>query len=250
MKVKLASGNRITIPKPFIQEHNLIEGQYLDLQMIEGKLVLTFLNTDSQPQIDKSKATKQTNKATKQIKLVSNLEEGQSLSKKYYSDCKLVIRTKNSYLKTFCEKCQGLVERDNKTENYICSYNLHLNKPKDVPIQQPVKEIKNTTILKHKEQTAQEIRQNVNKLSRIINTKIERIKQSEQNLDKPIQLSTVIKQDTPIIPIRSRGVNKCVSCGEFHKNGYNIEDSFYCRSCTIKEFNKFLKIYRQERKNK
>ena len=44
MKVKFGTGNRITIPKDIVNNYKLKEGEFLELNIEDGKLVLTKIN--------------------------------------------------------------------------------------------------------------------------------------------------------------------------------------------------------------
>ena len=146
MKITLSSNNRITIPKTIINELNLTIGQQLDLIIEDGRIILSTEEIHSKESIkeeDKIIETKEleTNiveeeildsnnipenrpviKTTNNIKIESNLTEGEKFSRKIYSECGLVIRTKNSYMNKFCEACQGELSKQYGVDKHPCKY--------------------------------------------------------------------------------------------------------------------------------
>ena len=123
MRVMLTQRNQITIPKNLISELNLELGKYYELDIKNDQIVLDISHvyddiedTEVQPIKTISPSIKST------IKIESNLEEGKNFSRKVYSDCGLVIRTKRSYLNKFCEACQGQLAEQYGIENHPCRY--------------------------------------------------------------------------------------------------------------------------------
>ena len=123
MRLMLTQRNQITIPKNLISELNLELGKYYELDIKNDQIVLDISHvydeiegTEVQPIKTISPSIKST------IKIESNLEEGKNFSRKVYSDCGLVIRTKRSYLNKFCEACQGQLAEQYGIENHPCKY--------------------------------------------------------------------------------------------------------------------------------
>ena len=123
MRVMLTQRNQITIPKNLISELNLELGKYYELDIKNDQIILDISHvydeiegTEVQPIKTISPSIKST------IKIESNLEEGKNFSRKVYSDCGLVIRTKRSYLNKFCEACQGQLAEQYGIENHPCKY--------------------------------------------------------------------------------------------------------------------------------
>lgn len=244
--VTFGTSNRITIPKHITDKLNLTLGTKLQLEVQDNQIILTIpKETDIQKQpIKKSVDTdtqtqKKSNKGTKKIKIVSNLEEGQHFSKKYYSECKLVIRTKNRYLKDFCSVCRGQLVTQQKDLVYrSCPY-----------IKKPTQNI------------IQKLTDNVNKLNKVIDDKIQDTKKeivNTENKIKPKLKQKEVSQDILITKLKKYGnktilpvtyhhgnVSKCKDCGALFSKGFLVNDSFYCKDCTVINFKKYLKLYKK-----
>lgn len=129
------------------------------MQYIEGKIIID-LNSPFDENIvsnnitEKNKvgATKKVNSSkntTNSIKIESNLKESENYSRKVYSDCGLVVRTKRKYISKFCDACQGtlLVDYPDIPENNCIFFKQSEPKQKDdyetfneTPIQEKVKD--------------------------------------------------------------------------------------------------------------
>ena len=92
----IGSDRRTTIPKNVADQINLKPGRY-DVQYIDGKIVIDLNTSEIQENtlINKQKPVK----SVKGIKIESNLHESENYSRKVYSDCGLVVRTKKKYIK-------------------------------------------------------------------------------------------------------------------------------------------------------
>lgn len=156
MRVMLTHRNVITIPKILCNQLGLELGKFYELEVSDDRLILKIdksyesaeeieeveeepisltltdkmlkdLNIKEYEQYYKSEAssvitTKQSNKANHKIKIESNLADAQNFKNKIYTDCKLVIRTKRSYINKFCEACQGQLAVEYELENTNCPY--------------------------------------------------------------------------------------------------------------------------------
>ena len=123
MRVMLTQRNQITIPKNLISELNLELGKYCELDIKNDQIVLDISHVYDDiedTEVQSIKTIPPSIKST--IKIESNLEEGKNFSRKVYSDCGLVIRTKRSYLNKFCETCQGQLAKQYGIENHPCKY--------------------------------------------------------------------------------------------------------------------------------
>lgn len=120
MRVMLTQRNQITIPKNLISELNLELGKYYELNIKNDQIVLDISHVYEDTEVQSIKTIPSSIKST--IKIESNLEEGKNFSRKVYSDCGLVIRTKRSYLNKFCEACQGQLAKQYGIENHPCKY--------------------------------------------------------------------------------------------------------------------------------
>ena len=123
MRVMLTQRNQITIPKNLISELNLELGKYYELDIKNDQIILDISHVYDEiegTEVQPIKTIPPSIKST--IKIESNLEEGKNFSRKVYSDCGLVIRTKRSYLNKFCEACQGQLAEQYGIENHPCKY--------------------------------------------------------------------------------------------------------------------------------
>lgn len=128
MRVMLTQRNQITIPKNLISELNLELGKYYELDIKNDQIVLDISHVYDDiedTEVQSIKTIPSSIKST--IKIESNLEEGKNFSRKVYSDCGLVIRTKRSYLNKFCEACQGQLAKQYGIENHPCKYYVSNN---------------------------------------------------------------------------------------------------------------------------
>jgi len=177
MEITLGSGYRITIPREIRDELQLKECSKLYMSIQNGNIIISTSNIEIEPQKTEEniniKETKEIEKEENQPKrqigvrqIVSNLEEGKNFSKKIYSDCGLVIRTKHSYMDKFCEDCQGKLAYEYGVLDHPCKY---INIPERVEIEEPKKEEKPVKSIIKK------LSENVKKLDQKIDKKIDTI---------------------------------------------------------------------------
>ena len=230
MKVKLSSGNRITIPKSLIDELNLNRGMVLDAYIECGKLIIQQCEKSSDScnnTYNEKQLTIENNDLKRKIK--PNLEEGKNYKKKYYTDCELVIRTKRKYLNQFCEDCKGLLIKQGYNDNHKCPYIY--NNLKDIK-EHEVKVVEKQTISKC---IISELTKNINTLDSKLQQEIDVI----NNVPEAKDFSR--SNNTTIFPVTLRQPRQCCGCDEFHTNGFIIDDiDFYCKLCAVKDFKKFL----------
>lgn len=272
MNVTIGTGRRITIPADLFRQTNFKEGDILDLQFVDNKFILTAvqpnditskLNTldDNTPEkvvVNSNKKVVSTkNKFTR--KIVSNLEEGSKFSTKYYSPCELVIRTKNRYLKEFCEDCRGQLLDQGYEDNGRCKYIVHKNEKQEqnkletvnqvhenkecniiTEEQKHVKTEPNVNkIQENKAKILDEIKKNVDKVKTKINKEIDNLTLEDKKFLKE-------KGKKIIQPVRfAKGHIKCTDCGELYNTGFYIDGKFYCKKCTVSDFRCYLDVYRK-----
>ena len=246
--VTLGTGNRITIPKDVIASLNWVQGSKLQLKIEENNIVLCNTNNtnntnnteivkNTQKQITSLKETKSKssvstgNRFKRQI--VSNLKEGENFSKKYYSPCQLVIRTKNKYLKDFCQDCQGLLVEKDFEHKKLCPYIKQDNNNV---------ESKKESLIKPTKKLKQDIENNTKILNKIINNQIKNIsKEVIQNYEKQkLRVLQPVKTD--------KYYYQCKNCKQIFSSGFMLDDKFYCKDCTKKDFKQFLNTYKTIKK--
>lgn len=188
MEVTLGSGYRITIPREIRDQLHLKENTKLQLNIQDNKIILSadltkdILNSKEEIKVEEIKEElstkeikpvlidrpKEYKKLTiNGIKIESNLEEGEKFSRKVYSDCKLVIRTKRSYLEKFCSICQGELAYQYGVLDHPCKY---INIPERIEIEEPKKENPVKSIVK-------KLTDNISKLDKKLDDKIDIIEQ-------------------------------------------------------------------------
>ena len=241
--VTFGVGNRVVIPKTASSMLGWNTGDKLELVIENNKVYL-------QPVAEQNKIENKDNtaKQSKPVvvgtrKIVSNLEEGEKFKTKYYSPCKLVIRTKNRYLKEFCNDCKGLLVEDCKEKQHLCSY-YNTQQTKEQSIKPEVE----TTIKVTKKQpvqkvTQKELKQNVEKLDNILSEHI-------KTLVNPDLIKEVKKEGKNTIQaIKSENrYFQCQNCEQIFAKGFMINNEFYCKDCTKQHFKKFLDKYKQVNK--
>ena len=158
MKVTIRSGYRIAVPKDVRDELQLEEGSELELTIKNGNIIL------KPKQI--LKVTKEPKPKIGVRRIVSNLEEGKNFSNKIYTECRLVIKTKRSYINKFCEECQGKLAYEYGVLDHPCKY---INIPERVEVEEPKKEEKPVKSIIKK------LSENVKKLDKKLDKKIDTI---------------------------------------------------------------------------
>lgn len=244
MKVKISARNMITIPKDIRDKLNWNSGDNLELKLDGNNIIISKSNDKEEVKI----AVKSKNNSKKGlIKIVSNLEEGQNFSKKIYSECGLVIRTKRKYMNKFCEECKGQLAAEYGPENHPCKfYNEIMNSTKE----------KSNTV-KQSRKIIDELINNVNKVQSKLDKRIEIINNSESTSIVELE-NTKVKtnkhknklvttSDTTIQPIAFLDYKKCGGCGEFYDSGFLLDNVFRCKKCTIDDFSNYLKNNKEER---
>lgn len=245
--VTFGVGNRVVIPKTASSMLGWNTGDKLKLVIENNKVYL-------QPVTEQNKIENKDNtiKQGKPVvvgtrKIVSNLEEGEKFKTKYYSPCKLVIRTKNRYLKEFCNDCKGLLVKDCKEKQHLCPY-YDVQQPKEqltkVKEENTIKVTKKQPVQKVTQKVTQkELKQNVEKLDNILTEHI-------KTLVDPNLIKEVKKEGKNIIQaIKSENrYFQCQNCEQIFAKGFMINNEFYCKDCTKQHFKKFLDKYKQVNK--
>lgn len=239
MIATIPDSRRITIPKQIFDQSNLPLGTKVDITFDGEKFLLTpVLETNKNNEVKKDffvekpkieSKNKSNNSESKKREIVSNLEQGLSYKKQYFSKCGLVIRTKNKYLKDFCNDCKGkLVDDYNLEIEKCCNYRGNrLNQFKKVEhkTQTPVIKDRVDTLRKTKKILIDNINENK--------------KQIEQKIDKDIEDTLDFEGSKVLQPIWYDGYKSCTNCRTLCENGFLVNNKFYCRSCTLEDFKKY-----------
>lgn len=241
--VTFGVGNRVVIPKIASSKLGWNTGDKLEL-VIEGNKVYLQPVTEQSKVENKDNTVKQSKPVVVGTrKIVSNLIEGEKFKTKYYSPCKLVIRTKNRYLKEFCNDCKGLLVKECKEKQHLCPYyNIQQTKEQSTKpkVENTIKVTKKQPV--HKV-TQKELKQNVQKLDNILSEHIKTLVDS--NLIKEV------KKEGKYIIQAVKSENRyfqCQSCEQIFAKGFRINNKFYCKDCAKQHFIKFLDKYKQVNK--
>lgn len=288
MRIRIGTGNRITIPKQFMLDNDIEANRDYEMKYIDGKIVIdvsgiAFKETQDVQSINKEYT--QDNVSKSSIQIVSNLEQGEHFSRKVYSPCNLVIRTKRKYLDKFCEQCKGKLYNDYNLQDSSCPYisksisddvcvnnsdvaNNEVNVPiKQNIIKEDVTQI-STQSTHNSDQdvmnTVMEYKQHkdelINNISKINNTINNHISQHIVNSIPTKKINTTSKKikhrnmkvrssNTTVQPVIFDNYKRCTECGQFKDMGFLIDDKFYCKSCAVKDFTNYfntIKAYRKE----
>lgn len=135
--IRIGVRRTLIIPKTICEEQNIDVGDFLNIDIKDGKIILS--KVDNIDDVNKIKGKERKNKIVKdkEVKLIEiennsllktghkslkelndiplsgseefkpNLLESMNYSKKYYSKCGLLCRTKTKYIQNYCNNCRG-----------------------------------------------------------------------------------------------------------------------------------------------
>lgn len=249
--------NRITIPAEVREKAKIQDGEYLDIYYNE-KLNSIVIDLDKRhfdtkevldkwaekcelkPDKSKKKEPKKPS-VNNRNKIEANYMDADKLYKAYYSECGLLVRTKNSYVKSACERCQGkLAEEYEDRLDVHCSYiSKRIDDNKDKSKNDYKTEIKFDDIediKKKRKSDIKEISNKIKKATKVIDKKVNRL----NNQDKPKRCTT---DNTLIRPFMAEDNKylKCNECGQYVERGFLVDDDFLCKKCTTEDFKKYMK---------
>lgn len=247
MKCKVVR-HRITIPAEIRNAANIQDGDYLDIEydtknnMIQIKLKQIEL---------KQKKPAATNK-----KIEANFMDASNLYHQCFSECGLLVRTKNSYVRNACERCRGkLAEEWSDRAEIHCSYldNDYINKVEKY--KKDSKEPKLEKIRNQRKKNIKEISDKLKKAEDTINISIKELDfKPNISLDN-VKIITKKRSKNNIVHTAETTINpvaftnetvKCNDCGLYFTKGFYLDNDFLCKSCAMKDFERFLKKYRKE----
>lgn len=244
MKCKVVR-NRITIPSEIRDAINLKDGEYLDVNLdVFTKNIVISVSDRCEPTLEDKKVEK-VKKTPKKVdakvksnckKIEANYMDADKLYKAYYSECGLLVRTKNSYVKNACEKCQGKLAKEYEDRLDVhCSY---LSKKVSTELDKPVKQekVKIEDIKKQRKTERETISSNIKKAVKVIDKKVSKL----DNQDKPKRCTS---DSTTIKPIRADKdtLLKCKECGQLVRSGFLVDKDILCKECTTEDFKKYMK---------
>lgn len=283
MNIKIGSGRRITIPSELFNTSTFKEGDTAELTYENDCFIIkhtqaSIHNIDNRcnSECDKSVCSCDTSSNNNKLiehntkcvisksgrKIVSNLKEGSKFKTKYYTPCKLVIRTKNRYIKDFCDDCRGVLLKDMKLEldTHKCPYLLSTDTQCDYTGSEKI-----TTLTDYKHSTIdttpvlydndkkcnkQELKKQSTEILNQINKNVESVKNKLDNKINEEQHNNKVYLDrvgsTVLQPVKIIGKHrKCEHCGEFYDRGFTVDGIFYCKNCTIMNFKKYFDKYKK-----
>lgn len=222
----LTDSRRVTIPREVFDQSNLPVGIKVDITFDGTRFIIEpLLEADKNREVKKDffvekhkieTKKKSNNPEGKRREIVSNLEQGLKYKKQYFSECGLVIRTKNKYLKDFCKDCKGkLVDDYGVDYKKCCNYCGNRNKKQEVST--PKKSTKDELI--------KAITQNAAKINKKIDKKIK---------DVELDDSTVLE------PVKYEDYQSCCNCRTLTQSGFLLNGMFHCKSCAVDDFKKYF----------
>lgn len=282
MKYKL-SKFRMTIPQEIRTKANIDGEGYVDISYDEatGNIIISSqlkpelevtpekaVSNNEPKKKSTNKSTKKSTKSAKPRKIEANFEDANKLYKAYFSECGLVVRTKNRYINDFCNDCQGQLAKewedrvevqckylksdfsdvieqvDKAQENLEKSIQEEIEKVEEVKqeITESANKDKFDEIRKKRKEDISSISNSIKIANKVIDKEIESI-EPKQKRGRPKKQSRYSTSTTVLKPVKT-GTEKflnCVDCGEFVSKGFYVDDDFLCKACAVKDFKEFIK---------
>ena len=124
------SSNKITIPKEIRDKAGIVKNCEVDISYDEEtNSVIISLQKDEIKKVEKVKNVEKVvtpKKQSKGRKIVANYQDAEKLYRTSFSDCGLVVRTKQRYIDDFCKDCRGQLAKEN-SKMQVDPYNLYRN---------------------------------------------------------------------------------------------------------------------------
>lgn len=274
MKYKL-NKFRMTIPQEIRSKANIDGNGYIDISFDDntGNIIISSkLKPETEKVVVKKetkkkepkkkepkKEVKKSTKTTKPKKIEANFMDADKLYKAYYSECGLVVRTKNKYLKDFCEQCQGQLAREweDRVEahcKYLTSNFQEVAKQIDKEqekLEQTIQEeitkmeaVENEIeqIRKKRKEDIANISKSIKEANKVIDEEIDMI-EPKQKRGRPKKQKRYSTGNTILKPVKTDGEKflNCTDCGEFVGKGFYLDDEFLCKECAVRDFKEYLK---------
>lgn len=247
MKYKL-SKYRLTIPQEIREHTNITRDGYIDISFDDttGNIIISSsiknIEIKEEQKIKQENKQKETKvnqvKSKKPRRLEANYMDADKLYKAYYSPCGLLVRTKNSYVKSACERCQGkLVKEYEDRIDVQCGY-VDKKAIRDEIVYEITKrvhpEIEN--VKKQRKEEIETVTNNIKEAVKVIDKKVKKLNKK----DKPKRRTA---DNTTIKPIRAGNdmLLKCKECGQLVKSGFYVDKDILCKECTVDDFKKYMK---------
>ncbi len=286
IKIKFGTGNRITIPKELCNQLKFNVGDNLFAIVQDNNLIITSdlpsdLNKESDDKSDNllNSKTESSNisirpvntenkNTSSRIVIKSNLQDKGKFKHEKYSDCNLVIRTKQKYIEAFCSVCKGQLVKDDSSRHCRYKVNKQSTLESDYVSSEYNKQqsINTNTELQDKESLQQQNNEVLNdsnlkdKLTDILNTnkvitadiykKLSDLKSNTTSNTTFVKNSVKSKPSTNIgyyrssntmlKPVKLKDYDSCSKCHLFFNKGFLIDDVFYCKDCTVKDFKNYV----------
>lgn len=274
MKYKL-NKFRMTIPQEIRSKANIDGNGYIDISFDDntGNIVISSkLKPDTEKvaikketkkkepkKTEPKKEAKKSKKTTKPKKIEANFMDADKLYKAYYSECGLVVRTKNKYLNAFCEQCQGQLAREweDRVEAH-CKYltnnfqdvvekidkeqeKLEQSIQEEITKMEPI-ETEIEKLRKKRKEDIANISKSIKEANKVIDGEIDNI-EHKQKRGRPKKQKRYSTGNTILKPVKTDGEKflNCTDCGEFVGKGFYLDDEFLCKECAIRDFKEYLK---------
>lgn len=298
MKIHIGVGNRLTIPKQFMLDHDIESNREYNMYFSDGKIVIDVSGADvdnvqtnstednkcdmnvsmHKELIDEETGTDSKYKYT----LKSNIEDADKLSRKVFSPCSLIVKTKRKYVSALCEKCRGYLYNEYKLKDNSCPYLIvddstnnscdtedtqsidNKTNVMDKPIEQVIKDTnsRNTPIDNTTKSVTpnQQLIENIDSIKNTAKSIAANISKVSEYIDN-LQNKTVInksrrKSKNLVVRNNSTTLNfislddykQCSKCHEYVDSGFLIDDDFFCKECASKDFKNYLDVINKYRK--
>lgn len=238
MKYRIAQ-HRLTIPQEIREKANIPRNGIIEIYYDEktGNVVIS-----SKLREDEGHETKLNVSSPRKIE--ANFMDADKLSRTCYSECGLIVRTKNRYVSDFCEDCQGQLakEWENRVDvqcSYLSKKSRELRHKQNPKVEEKkIEESKNKDKEKKKEEKKKEDIE-IKVIKNLVPTE-------HKKRGRPKKQNRYSTGATTLKPVATNGEEaiRCAECGEFVVRGFMLDDDFLCKECAKADFKNYLKRMR------
>ena len=244
--------NYITIPAEIRQQLNIKDGDFLDVSVDGNSFIVKHYVEDYDPNAkitmelekkpkSKSKPKQEKKSTGKKIrKIEANFMDAPKLYKNYFSECGLVVRTKNRYVNDFCKDCQGQLALEWEDRADVkCKYLASKTEEKCKDLEKEINDKKGS---RHEE--IQNLSKSIKKATEVLDEQIKELDPPKTKRGRRPKVTSKYGSDTTIIkPVYSSTDEflKCANCNQFVSSGFMLDDTFLCKECTKEDFKKYMK---------
>lgn len=256
---------RLTLPKELREKAHIPRDGFVEITYDEntGNLIISgnveennSIEVKREKKVKKKVEVKTRPNLSNKNAIEANFMDAPNLSKNYFSECGLVVKTKNKYVNSFCERCRGQLAKEWEDKADVhCRYlqeefeskKANLDKlSNDVnPSEEHLEIIEHNDIedLRHqRKKDIEHITKSITEASKVIDKKIESLTQHSKK-GRPKKQKRYSTSSTTIQPVTTGEdrLLKCSECGEFYSKGFLVDEEFMCKECTKNDFKEYLK---------